>query len=392
MLRKAFTLVELLVVIAIIGMLVALLLPAINAAREAGRRTQCMNNCKQMGLGVLSYVDAIGSYPPAMTVPTNVDATSTSNWGANWVIKILPQIESGGLENRFDINIGNGLYVSSAVNEAARSTVLPTMLCPSDPKNHILYSPGASSTADGPNWARGNYAAMSCVDQLDRRNTGDTANTGSNTENAITPGDEAGAGSPNWQTGFLRGVMGCNIGVTPQQITDGAANTIMLAEVRSGYTSFDRRGTWAMGACGASTLWGVGVTDDQGPDNQEPEADDLQECSELLPTADAAGQEALALMSNMGGCCGSGGGCGNKQATARSNHVCGVVTCFCDGHVIFISDYIDHNPYWGIDTATDLHVWERLCASADGQLVNESQFDNLSAPSATDAAVNNGLN
>jgi prepilin-type N-terminal cleavage/methylation domain-containing protein len=375
MLRKAFTLVELLVVIAIIGILIALLLPAINAAREAGRRAQCQNNLKQLGLAVLAYVDAIGSYPPAMTVGKDDDATETSNWGANWVIAILPEMEYDGLAKQFDINIGKGLYVSSSENEVARATNIPTMLCPSDYRNRFPYIPGPSSANDsqpaGTPWARGNYAAQSSVEQLDCRNK-----DGEPESSPIHPGDEAGAGSPNWQIPFLRGVMGCNVGVTPQQITDGAANTFMLLEVRSGFTEMDRRGTWAMGACGASSLWGDGTTDDQGPDNQFYLADDLKECSDLTNQFGGGqqGEEGLAIASNMGGCCSSGGGCGNKQATARSNHPGGVYACFCDNHVSYISDYIDHNQNVTIDSPEDLHVWERLCASGDGQLVNESMY------------------
>ena len=67
--KRGFTIVELLVVIAIIGILVALLLPAVQAAREAARRTQCTNNLKQLALGVLNYVDTTGAFPPAMSWP-----------------------------------------------------------------------------------------------------------------------------------------------------------------------------------------------------------------------------------------------------------------------------------------------------------------------------------
>jgi prepilin-type processing-associated H-X9-DG protein len=75
----------------------------------------------------------------------------------------------------------------------------------------------------------------------------------------------------------------------------------------------------------------------------------------------------------MGGCCGTTA-CGNKQATPRSIHPGGIYVCFCDGHVYFINDNIDHNPYWGIDTAAGLHVWEKLCACSDGQPINESDY------------------
>ncbi|MGA2257583.1 MAG: DUF1559 domain-containing protein, partial [Thermoguttaceae bacterium] len=261
MLRKAFTLVELLVVIAIIGILIGLLLPAINAAREAGRRAQCQNNLKQLGLGVLTYVEAVGQYPAGMNVRKTDNATDTTEWGANWIITILPNIEDGGLAKQFTINMGKGIFVSSLENEAARATNIATLLCPSDPKNKIPYMPGSSSAGDGPNWARGNYAAQCSIEQLDNRNLSD--GSADDTETGITPGDEYGTGSANWKIPFLRGPMYCNAGVTPQQISDGAVFSIMIAETRAGFTAFDRRGTWAMGACGASTFWGDGVTDDQ---------------------------------------------------------------------------------------------------------------------------------
>jgi prepilin-type N-terminal cleavage/methylation domain-containing protein/prepilin-type processing-associated H-X9-DG protein len=370
--RKAFTLVELLVVIAIIGILIGLLLPAINAAREAGRRAKCMNNMKQLGLGVLNYVGSVGKYPAAMTVPKTADAANTNQWGANWVITILPQIEDTGLSKQFHIDFGKGLYVSSGTNEIARKTNLPVMLCPSDSKNMILYNPGPSSSGDGANWARGNYAAQSNVMQLNVWNTpsGDSSSN-----------DAQGGGSVNQKTAWVRGVMGCNFGLTPQQITDGAAFTFMLLETRSGFISIDRRGTWAMGACGASSFWGDGTTDDQGPDNQTVEADDMKECGDIV-AAFKGNADALAAASHMGGCCDPGGsGCGNKQSTPRSVHPGGVHACFCDGHVYFISDYIDSTgvaaggtPPWGFTSPTALPVWERLCAAGDSQPIDQNKF------------------
>src|SRR5580658_5117267 len=92
--RRGFTLIELLVVIAIIGMLVALLLPAIQSARESGRRISCQNNLHQLGLALLAYQDNYNSLPPAVTmIPQTSYPWDTSNWGPNWVVRILPFME-----------------------------------------------------------------------------------------------------------------------------------------------------------------------------------------------------------------------------------------------------------------------------------------------------------
>src|SRR5687767_3451124 len=90
--RRGFTLVELLVVIAIIGILIALLLPAVQAARESARRAQCTNNLKQIGLGVHNHEDAKGKLPAAFSAAT----------GLSWHVNILPYIEQGARFEMFD--------------------------------------------------------------------------------------------------------------------------------------------------------------------------------------------------------------------------------------------------------------------------------------------------
>ncbi len=97
---RAFTLVELLVVITIIGILIALLLPAVQAAREAARKLQCQNNLKQLGLAVQNYNTTWGKFPLAVSIQNGQRPETAYNWGANWVIAILPYIENQCAQRR----------------------------------------------------------------------------------------------------------------------------------------------------------------------------------------------------------------------------------------------------------------------------------------------------
>jgi prepilin-type N-terminal cleavage/methylation domain-containing protein/prepilin-type processing-associated H-X9-DG protein len=124
--RRGFTLIELLVVIAIIAVLIALLLPAVQAAREAARRSQCVNNLKQLGLAVMNYESANGSLPP--TESTGYPAGTKMN-DFSMKLRILPLMEQQALYNAF-----NQYYsYSTIINGTATSTVVTAYLCPSDP-------------------------------------------------------------------------------------------------------------------------------------------------------------------------------------------------------------------------------------------------------------------
>jgi type II secretory pathway pseudopilin PulG len=152
--------VELLVVIAIIGILVALLLPAIQAAREAARRSQCLNNCRQIGLAIHGYHDSTQELPPSRTDTAQ---------GFTWAAVILPYMEETTLGNMLDLSKS---YASHAA--AFRETLIPSYLCPSrdhdrplsipkgEPIPGILTATGAELTngVGATPGARGDYAGI----------------------------------------------------------------------------------------------------------------------------------------------------------------------------------------------------------------------------------------
>lgn len=130
--RPGFTLVELLVVIAIIGVLVALLLPAVQAAREAARRSSCQNNFKQLGIGLHNHHDSLKRFPPGTShdqPPFGPDLAG-ANWGASWMVYLLPYIEQNPLYGQ--ITLGGGTGYGSPVNGPKFHNInIPIYRCPS---------------------------------------------------------------------------------------------------------------------------------------------------------------------------------------------------------------------------------------------------------------------
>jgi prepilin-type N-terminal cleavage/methylation domain-containing protein/prepilin-type processing-associated H-X9-DG protein len=145
--QQGFTLVELLVVIAIIGVLVALLLPAIQAAREAARRTQCTNNIKQIGLAAINYESAQGAFPIGMEMMPNLNLTK-----ATFFVRLLPYLEQAGLYSQWDFKpTGSGRFPTTNVTDnpttSRAATVISGFLCPSDvfPENPYQLTGGAGA-------------------------------------------------------------------------------------------------------------------------------------------------------------------------------------------------------------------------------------------------------
>jgi prepilin-type N-terminal cleavage/methylation domain-containing protein/prepilin-type processing-associated H-X9-DG protein len=145
--RGAFTLVELLVVIAIIGILVALLLPAVQAAREAARRTECNNKLKQIGIAVHNFHDTYKRLPPAYGLK---GSTNNSNQQAPVLYHILPFMEQGMIVDGSLGNAYNTVIPGGANNGHARDQIIQGYICPSATEND-------NGMWSGGDWALGNY-------------------------------------------------------------------------------------------------------------------------------------------------------------------------------------------------------------------------------------------
>ena len=189
--RNAFTLVELLVVIAIISTLMALLLPAVQAARESARRSQCGNNLRQVSLATLEFHDAKRTFPMGRQEPNTFSQHA----------QILPYLEEGNVAGEINYTIGTGM-------NAARLITINVFLCPTDLEDRMLDS---TLTADQANWGRNNY----------RANAGNDL--------GITTGD--GTSSASEQN---NGIFLTNLAIRISQVTDGTSHTAFFSEMIRG--------------------------------------------------------------------------------------------------------------------------------------------------------------
>jgi prepilin-type N-terminal cleavage/methylation domain-containing protein/prepilin-type processing-associated H-X9-DG protein len=214
--RRGFTLIELLVVIAIIAVLIALLLPAVQAAREAARRAHCVNNLKQIGLGLHNYVSTHDCLPPGGFSAYDPKANNGNNSGASQHARLLPYIEQQALYNAWNQNLtvnndvapGNG--IGPYANATATTARINTYLCPSDTppawKLSSASTPLPNFAAPGNNY----FASVGSSLEFTTRQTG---------------------GPPNGPFSYV-GEIGkiCRL----SDLTDGTTNTIGFGEWRIG--------------------------------------------------------------------------------------------------------------------------------------------------------------
>jgi prepilin-type N-terminal cleavage/methylation domain-containing protein len=328
-----FTLVELLVVITIIGILIALLLPAVQAAREAARRMQCGNNLKQIGLALRNHESQNGAFPPG-TIAKDRFAQN------QWVYLLhfsLPYLEMGAY---YDLLGGptfnkNRDYQQILPPLAVDKMSFGAIQCPSDLMNNNAWLtglPSPGSTQTGSKYPKTDYLGM-----FSGRNDAESAYLATNTS--------LSAAARAIVARQRRGVFGYGKGTPLNEITDGLSNTIAVVEYLKGISSSDPRGGFYTNLAGCQTIVGVLAPNSANPDRSS-------DCPSRWPN-----EPSLNLPCEQGST-------DDGHASPRSRHPGGVFVVFCDGSGHFISDYIDSRvPTSDTDPPG---TWQRLCWINDG--------------------------
>ncbi|PQO38692.1 prepilin-type cleavage/methylation domain-containing protein [Blastopirellula marina] len=243
---RGFTLVELLVVIAIIGILIALLLPAVQQAREAARRSQCKNNLKQVGLALHMYHDTLGSLPPGWIA--NHPSTNQPYWlgipGWGWGVRILPFMEQGNIQKNL---IDFRLPMLNSFHDEVRTTSIPSFICPSDTGDStFVLEPGPMPMP--------NYSASFTDTVVPKSNYIGVFGTVRMVNAGCPTGECIGNGSFVLQKGFRF-----------RDMTDGLSNTFIVGERNSEYSP----STWLGVFAGAAHAPGRIVAVAENPPNSD---------------------------------------------------------------------------------------------------------------------------
>jgi prepilin-type processing-associated H-X9-DG protein/prepilin-type N-terminal cleavage/methylation domain-containing protein len=325
--RAAFTLIELLVVIAIIGVLIALLLPAVQSAREAARRAQCINNLKQIGLAFHNYISSMNVFPPGRI---NSHIAGHGNcWGA--YSQILPQLEQVTLYNALNFNLAPEIETTlpeAAGNATVFESFVNTLICPSDSAAVLITVGGAPYATHNYSWCTGNFYS---VVQTPAAPLTDLPN-GVFYENSATRLAEVSDGTSSTVAAAetVRSVVGATYATNPlgvflvtgnnsttgQPLTSDADYVSMCLSLPSTTTQFQAtRGVrWHYGAPGHSLY-----------NQRRPPNDRQPDCRGGLPHSNRTDPLWSWLSHNI---------------AARSKHPGGVNALFCDGHVQFVKDSI----------------------------------------------------
>jgi prepilin-type N-terminal cleavage/methylation domain-containing protein/prepilin-type processing-associated H-X9-DG protein len=355
--RRGFTLIELLVVIAIIAVLIALLLPAVQAAREAARRAQCINNLKQIGLGIQNYHSSVGCFPMGASASNNnlTGCISWTGWSAQALM--LPYLEQNGIYSACNFAL-DPINDPQYIQTSAFYSKINAFICPSD---------GNAVRGVAPNGFINNYYAS----------VGTTDYASSGTQS--TP-----CGTKTGSTGLF--YYSTSYGI--QDVTDGTSNTVAFSEglVGSGGTVPKPYVTGVNVGSGYQSIdvWQSITTANTVPPGPTMLAT-LQTCSTSFATA----TNGTSLSSNRGQLWGWGAdtmtmfntivppnstqytwgqcrfgcvGCGSASAdhsnitNATSNHSGGCNVAMGDGSVRFVKSTVSMNIWWSLGTRANNEV------------------------------------
>ena len=361
--RRGFTLIELLVVIAIIAVLIALLLPAVQAAREAARRTQCVNNLKQLALAAQNYHDVNGSFPGGSYSGTVYPAGWHFAENFSCFVRMLPFTEQSAMYNSVNFSMNYGSWINITI----AGVRLAVLTCPSDTANtpvplRTVYS---NSTIPGWNfgWNKNEGIPDGVYQQAFTSYAGNGGTFPSGYDNA------AGDGTPALFAMF-NGTIYNDSSVSISGITDGTSNTFSFGEhARANLKVYDP------GYAVSDGQWNSGRYYDTLVFNWYP------------PNVGLAGNNVGNVASIVNG--------GNYPNTVSSLHPGGANMAFCDGSVRFIKNTIaswafdptSGNPV-GVTTTNDangntvyglmpgalLGVWQQLSTRAGGEVISADSY------------------
>lgn len=305
--RLAFTLVELLVVIAIIGILIGMLLPAVQAVRESARRVQCANNIRQLSLAMLNYESAHQNFPPGVSIPSHT----------MWSAFILPFIEKGNLYESIDFAAGFSEATSdNESNIQTLSVSLPFLVCPSAsvPTQQFDSLIGID---------RSPSCYLACSSGLLSRESGEFPWAGMDAYRDHPASD---------------GIFYVNSETSMASISDGSSNTVLLGET---LPDQDVSGTDAIGTSQKVDHWHIGSRELRSMEEINIEMRFSSENSECL------GSTACPINSLL---LGDQTTIDEKELAFGSRHPSGINLGFADGHVRFAANTIDRSVWSNIGT------------------------------------------
>ncbi|QDV69102.1 Type II secretion system protein G precursor [Rosistilla carotiformis] len=328
--NAGFTLVELLVVIAIIGILVGLLLPAVQQAREAARRMQCSNNLKQLGIALHNYHDTFQAMPSGYIDIRNLNSVVDNKGHWSWSAFILPFVELGNVQDILDVGRTTPSEALS-VHQDVMQSLYPAFRCPSD---------------TGPDHSSTSQCAGCCIENSTGDNLGLSLTNYLGVNNSAYPRALKATNFGDGTSGAT-GIFFRDSDTRFRDIVDGTSNTLMVAEraYRVGKSAYL-----------AGELFAARDYNGGGPSNWQHGSDAAQGVPRILLTTIFSPNNPTGSAATI-----------NHNAMGMSSlHPGGAQVCFADGSVRFLAETIHSNTSGATDT-----IMEYLGNMGDGEVIGE---------------------